>query len=146
LSRGFSKKIEKSRKKFFLDKNRQKKLPGAAGNFFVFDLEIILDQLHTRTADLLIVEIDEVISLIAKCTGALCLLNNDLCALGVNLQIIVAINLQLASQFFWQHETAQTVNTTHNAGILHGIPPFRYNIPIIQKNGTPVNRKSMTQR
>lgn len=55
----------------------------------------------------------------AECAVALCLLNDDLLAFGVDLQIIVAFDLQLTAQFFRQNETSQAVYTAHNSRIFH---------------------------
>ena len=58
-------------------------------------LKIVFNKADARLADLLVVEVDQVIGASAKSTAALCLLDNDLFAFGVDLQVIVALDLQL---------------------------------------------------
>ena len=63
-------------------------------------LKIVLDKANAGLADFLVVEVDQVICASAKSTAALCLLDNDFFTFGVDLQVVVALDLQLPTQFF----------------------------------------------
>jgi len=65
-------------------------------------LKIVLDKANAGLADFLVVEVDQVICASAKSTAALCLLDNDFFTFGVDLQVVVALDLQLPTQFFRQ--------------------------------------------
>ena len=82
-------------------------------------LKIVLDKANAGLADFLVVEVDQVICASAKSTAALCLLDNDFFTFGVDLQVVVALDLQLPTQFFRQDKTSEAVYTTHNARVFH---------------------------
>ena len=82
-------------------------------------LKIVLDKANAGLADFLVIEVDQVICASAKSTAALCLLDNDFFTFGLDLQVVVALDLQLQTQFFRQDKTSEAVYTTHNARVFH---------------------------
>lgn len=82
--------------------------------------KIIFDQCDAGLADLLVIEVDQIVGSGAERTAALCLLNDDFLTLGVDLQIVVTVDLELTAQFLRQDKASQTVYPTHNSWILHG--------------------------
>lgn len=77
--------------------------------------KIIFDQCDAGLADLLVIEVDQIVGSGAERTAALCLLNDDLLTLGVDLQIVVTVDLELTAQFLRQDKASQTVYPTHNS-------------------------------
>lgn len=82
--------------------------------------KVIFDQRDAGLADLLVIEVDQIVGSGAERTAALCLLNDDFLTLGVDLQIVVTVDLELTAQFLRQDKASQTVYPTHNSWILHG--------------------------
>ena len=77
--------------------------------------KVIFDQCDAGLADLLVVEVDQIVGSGAERTAALCLLNDDLLTLGVDLQIVVTVDLELTAQFLRQDKASQTIYPTHNS-------------------------------
>mgnify|MGYP006966397257 FL=1 len=116
-----------------LSRKGSKKTPDNAGVFFCpvkkaaagqFVFKDSLDKANAGLADFLVVEVNQVICASAKSTAALCLLDNDFFTFGVDLQVVVALDLQLPTQFFRQDKRPRlsTRRIMPESFILHDLP------------------------
>ena len=116
--------------------NPQKGCCASAQQPFSFVIEYYTDQTHRLKSEILdlfqaslanffVLEVYDIIHIVAKKAGRMIFLQNNTLILSKNFQRVANLNIQILSDLRWKHNSSKLVNLTNHSGRLHVVSPFR---------------------